>query len=149
VVVLLAMAAPSRLARTPQCTTTTTGHPELADTHTACFEKKDSGTRTGVLPKSICGGFPLLMLSSSSSTMAWVISTCMACIGGGLSPMSPVWAPTRAMPPAGSIIVVVMVKAGVVACRPWGKAEKAWSSHPEMSLREAMHGESTRARTGE
>lgn len=128
-------------------------HPALADTHTdtdiACFEEKNSDTRTGVLPKSICGGFPLLMLSSSSSTMSWVISTCMACTGGGLSPMSPVWAPTRAMPPAGSIIMVVMVKAGVEAYRPWGEAEEAWSSHPEMSSREAMHGESTRARTGE
>jgi hypothetical protein len=142
------MVAPSRLARKPQCTTTNTIQNWQRHTDTTCFEK-NSGTRTGVLPKSICGGFPLLMLSSSSSTMAWVISTCMACTGGGLSPMSPVWAPTRAMPPAGSIIVVVMVKAGVVACRPWGEAEEAWSSHPEMSLREAMHGESTRARTGE
>lgn len=37
----------------------------------------------------------------------------------------------------------------VLAYRPWGEAEEAWSSHPEMSSREAMHGESTRARIGE
>lgn len=47
--------------------------------------------------------------------MSWVISTCMACTGGGLSPMSPFGAPTRAMPPDGSIIVVVF---GVLAYRP-------------------------------
>lgn len=74
--------------------------------------------------------------------MSWVISTCMACSGGGRSPRSPVGAPTRAMPPDGSMVVMVV---GVLAYRPWGEAEEAWSSHPEMSSREAMHGESTQA----
>ena len=136
---LLAMVAPSRLARTPQCTTTNTVRDWQTHTQHAT---KDSGTRTGVLPKSICGGFPLLMLSSNSSTMSWVISTCMACTGGGLSPMSPVWAPTRAMPPAGSTIVVVM--AGGVGVSSVGgggrglelapgdvvKGSNAWREHP-------------------
>jgi hypothetical protein len=74
--------------------------------------------------------------------MSWVISTCMACTGGGLSPWSPFGAPTRAMPPDGNIIVMVV---GVLAYRPWGEAEEAWSSHPEMSSTEALHGESTQA----
>ena len=39
--------------------------------------------------------------------MPWVISTCMACTGGGLSPVSPFGAPTRAMPPERSIVVIV------------------------------------------
>lgn len=51
----------------------------------------------------------------------------------------------RAMPPAGSIVVVMV---GVLAYRPWEEAEEAWSSHPGMSSSEAMHGESTQARSG-
>ena len=73
--------------------------------------------------------------------MSWVMSTCMACTGGGLSPMSPFGAPTRAMPPDGSTIVIVV---GVLAYRPWREAERglelapgdvvkgsnAWREHP-------------------
>jgi len=49
------------------------------------------------------------------------------------------------MPPDGSIIVVMV---GVMACRPYGEAREAWSSHPGMLSREAMHGDSTQARRG-
>lgn len=69
-------------------------------------------THTGVRPKRSCGSFPLLTLSRSSSTMSWVISTCMACIGvvlESLAPMSLSGAPTRAMPPEGSRSVAMMV----------------------------------------
>lgn len=108
---------------------------------TALHAPKKIGTHTGVRPKSICGGFPLLMLSRSSSTMSWVMSTCMACTGGGLSPMSPFGAPTRAMPPSGSTVIVMF---GVLAYRPKEEAERglefapgnavkgstAWREHP-------------------
>lgn len=60
---------------------------------------------TGIFPKRICGSLPLLTLSRSSSTMSWVMSTCMAWMGvvlASLEPMSLSGAPKRAMPPGGS-----------------------------------------------
>lgn len=135
---LLAMVAPAML----ESSYTAPCDPNAVDAQQAA---ESTGTHTGVRPKRICGGFPLLMLSSSSSTMSWVISTCMACSGGSLSPKSPFGIPTRAMPPDGSIVVVMV---GVVACRPYGEAREAWSSHPGMLSREAMHGDSTQARRG-
>jgi hypothetical protein len=59
--------------------------------------------------------------------MSWVISTCMACTGGGLSPMSPFGAPMRAMPPDGSIAVVMF---GVLAYRPKEEAERGLELAP-------------------
>jgi hypothetical protein len=57
------------------------------------------GRRTGVRPKMICGDLPERALARSSSTMSWVISTCMA---GGEGELGLAWAcgaPQRAMPP--------------------------------------------------
>jgi hypothetical protein len=84
-------------------------------------------THTGVRPKIICGGFPLLALCRSSSTMSWVMSTCMACTGGclpSLSPASLSGAPTRAMPPEGSIEVAMLVSLAVCIMERGGTGVK-------------------------
>jgi hypothetical protein len=98
---------------------------------------------TGVRPKRICGGFPLLRLSRSSSTRSWVMSTCMAWIGVGLAsldPMSPSGAPSRAMPPVGSREVAMAERVGdcregrrvsvTVSHRKDVKRNEAWREHP-------------------
>jgi hypothetical protein len=72
----------------------------------------DMCTHTGVRPNTICGDFPLLALSRSSSTMSWVISTCMACSGADLASlraMSLSGAPIRAASQAGSSAVAMVV----------------------------------------
>jgi hypothetical protein len=59
--------------------------------------------------------------------MSWVMSTCMACTGGGLSPRSPVGAPTRATPADGSIVAVMV---GVWAYRARREAERGLELAP-------------------
>ena len=75
----------------------------------------------------ICGDFPLLTLSRSSSTMSWVMSTCMACTGGclpSLSPASLSGAPTRAMPPEESIEVAMLLSIAVYLVKRGGTGVK-------------------------
>jgi hypothetical protein len=101
-------------------------------------------THTGVRPKKICGALPLLTLSRSSSTMSWVISTCMACSGGETASLdSKSWsgAPTRVMPPVGSSAVAMMGLWSIVSMRSGSRCE----ARTRMLSREAMHGESTQA----
>ena len=101
---------------------------------------------TGVRPNKICGGFPDRTLLSSSSTMSWVISTCMAWMGrclASLDPMSLSGAPWRAMPPVGRrAAAMVLFRASL----SWRESDAAGLRTKRLS-REMMHRESTQAQS--
>jgi hypothetical protein len=103
--------------------------------------------RTGVRPNTICGGFPLRKLSSSSSTKSWAMSMCIAWMGmclASLDPMSLSGAPWRAMPPVGRWVVAMLCCGGLV-CSHRSRIWFSRSLAPSWPLRETKHVESTQA----